>query len=109
MTKDSLRLKKRLFTTSKQVFQFVIFMLDSDLYATVAHPTTAHCCSNFILHLATLLWDPPDYLQTYVTLVTCLKNGHKRPKSIYILKIPCASFPLDQNLIKEHTQKKYFG
>ena len=106
MTKDSLRLKKRLFTTSKQVFQFVIFMLDSDLYATVAHPTTSfQLKSNFILHLATLLWDPPDYLQTYVTLVTCLKNGQKTKNNIRFLPY----FPSCRLLHPCHSIKISFG
>ena len=107
MTKDSLRLKKRLFTTSKQVFQFVIFMLDCDLYATVAHPTTSfQLKSNFILHLATLLWDPPDYLQTYVTLVTCLKNGQKTKNNIP--QIP-SYFPSCRLLHPCHSIKISFG
>ena len=100
--------------TTKQVFQFVIFMLSLpylDLYATVAHPTylistAAELKSNFILHLATLLWDPPDYLQTYVTLLTCLKNGQKTKNNIP--KIP-SYFPSCRLLHPCHSIKISFG
>ena len=114
MTKDSLRLKRVFLLLNNQTsFPICDFHVVSALPWFVCNScpsyylisTAAELKSNFILHLATLLWDPPDYLQTYVTLVTCLKNGQKTKNNIRFLPY----FPSCRLLHPCHSIKISFG
>ena len=114
MTKDSLRLKRVFLLLNNQTsFPICDFHVVSALPWFVCNScpsyylisTAAELKSNFILHLATLLWDPPDYLQTYVTLLTCLKNGQKTKNKIRFLPY----FPSCRLLHPCHSIKISFG